>query len=446
MVFNRFRLTVTLLSILMGVTSFIFVWTLGKDYLIIGKFLIVMLWFVELLILIRFVNKTNSSLSIFLDDLKSSDFIPKQENADSISKLNLSYNNIIEIVKKARLDQQTQYLYFQYTLEHISTGIISFKDDRTVDLFNKSAQKILGIEKLETIDDLNQISTSLGESLRKVKVGKDQMIHLKNTESEKRVLIRASRFVLMNEEITLLSLQDIKTELETEEISAWQKLIRVLTHEIMNSIGPMKSITTSTLNLFRKNNITKQAQDINNEIIEDTVLGLQTIQERNNGLMNFVKLYKKLLKVPIPVIHNLNIKELIQNLEQLFKDDFSNKGINITFTISNDAEQIYADETLLSQVLINLIKNAIEALENKVDKLIVVNIYLKNKTYYIEVIDNGKGMSEEVKSQIFIPFFTTKEEGDGIGLSLSRQIILAHKGNLIVDSEPNKGSKFTIKI
>lgn len=446
MVFNRFRLTVTLLSILMGVTSFIFVWTLGKDYLIIGKFLIVMLWFIELLILIRFVNKTNSSLSIFLDALKSSDFIPKQENADSISKLNLSYNNIIEIVKKARLDQQTQYLYFQYTLEHISTGIISFKDDRTVDLFNKSAQKILGIEKLETIDDLNQISTSLGESLRKVKVGKDQMIHLKNTESEKRVLIRASRFVLMNEEITLLSLQDIKTELETEEISAWQKLIRVLTHEIMNSIGPMKSITTSTLNLFRKNNITKQAQDINNEIIEDTVLGLQTIQERNNGLMNFVKLYKKLLKVPIPVIHNLNIKELIQNLEQLFKDDFSNKGINITFTISNDAEQIYADETLLSQVLINLIKNAIEALENKVDKLIVVNIYLKNKTYYIEVIDNGKGMSEEVKSQIFIPFFTTKEEGDGIGLSLSRQIILAHKGNLIVDSEPNKGSKFTIKI
>ena len=446
MVFNRFRLTVTLLSILMGVTSFIFVWTLGKDYLIIGKFLIVMLWFIELLILIRFVNKTNSSLSIFLDALKSSDFIPKQENADSISKLNLSYNNIIEIVKKARLDQQTQYLYFQYTLEHISTGIISFKDDRTVDLFNKSAQKILGIEKLETIDDLNQISTSLGESLRKVKVGKDQMIHLKNTESEKRVLIRASRFVLMNEEITLLSLQDIKTELETEEISAWQKLIRVLTHEIMNSIGPMKSITTSTLNLFRKNNITKQAQDINNEIIEDTVLGLQTIQERNNGLMNFVKLYKKLLKVPIPVIHNLNIKELIQNLEQLFKDDFSNKGINITFTISNDAEQIYADETLLSQVLINLIKNAIEALENKVDKLIVVNIYIKNKTYYIEVTDNGKGMSEEVKSQIFIPFFTTKEEGDGIGLSLSRQIILAHKGNLIVDSEPNKGSKFTIKI
>lgn len=446
MVFNRFRLITILLSVSMGLTSFIFVWALDKDDLIIGKFLIVVLWFIELQTLIRFVNKTNSSLSIFLEALKSSDFIPKQENSDSIGKLNLSYNSIIEIVKKARLDQQTQYLYFQYTLEHLSTGIISYKKDGTVDLYNKSAQQILGIKKLETIDELNQIKPSLSKNLQDIEAGKNKLIHLKSTEGERKILVKSSRFILMNEEITLLSLQDIKTELDTEELNAWQKLIRVLTHEIMNSIGPMKSITTSTLKLFRNNNITKKTEDINDEIIEDTVLGLQTIQERNKGLMNFVKSYKKLIKVPVPTKQNINIKELFQNLEQLFKDEFSNNQIKTTFSIGTEIESIEADETLLSQVLINLVKNAIEALDNSHDKHIKVGIYKIDSINYIEVSDNGSGISDEVKSQIFIPFYTTKKEGDGIGLSLSRQIILAHDGDISVESEMGKGSKFTVKI
>jgi len=442
MIFNRFHLKVILLSILMGITSFVFVWTIGKDYLIVGKFLILVSWLIELLILIRFINKTNSSLSVFLDALKDSDFIKNTENASSINKLNLSYNNIIEIVKKAKLDQHTQYLYFQNTLEHLSTGIISYKDDGKVDLFNKSAQKILHIKNLENINDIKGLSGDL----KSIKAGKNKLIQLKNKESKKRILVKASRFILMDEEITLLSLQDIKSELETEELNAWQKLIRVLTHEIMNSIGPMKSITTSTLNLFQKNNITVDVKDIDNEIVEDTVLGLQTIQERNEGLMNFVKSYKKLLKVPTPVKQNFQINELIKNLEQLFKDDFSKNNIKATFTISKEIESIHADENLLSQVLINLIKNAIEAVENTKNKSIIINAYTVDKKCYIEVSDNGKGMSEEIKSQIFIPFYTTKSEGDGIGLSLSRQIVLAHNGELNVNSELGKGSTFTIVI
>jgi len=146
-------------------------------------------------------------------------------------------------------------------------------------------------------------------------------------------LITVSRIVLMNENITLLSLQDIKHELETEEINAWQKLIRVLTHEIMNSIGPMKSITTSTLNLYKKNNTTKRAQEINDEIIEDTIVGLQTIQERNKGFMNFVKSYKKLVKTSVPIVRKINIRKKFQNLEQLFKDDFCNKKIKAIIII-----------------------------------------------------------------------------------------------------------------
>jgi nitrogen fixation/metabolism regulation signal transduction histidine kinase len=444
MVFNRFLLTVTILCLSMGLTSFAFVWSLDKDYLIIGKFLIVVLWFIELLVLIRFVNKTNSSLSIFLDSLKYSDFVHKQENADSISKLNLSYNNIIDIVKKARLDEQTQYLYFQYTLEHISTGIISFKEDGTVDLFNKSAKEILGMQKMKSIDDINQIKSGLSENLKQIEFGKDRLIHLQNAESEKRILVKASRFKLSNEEITLLSLQDIKPELETEELNAWQRLIRVLTHEIMNSIGPMKSITTSTLKLFRFNNITKKAQDINDEIIEDTVLGLQTINERNEGLMNFVKSYKKLLKIPIPIKQNININEFMQNFEKLFKNDFSNNKIKASFSINTEVENINADKTLLSQVLINLIKNSIEALNNSENKQINIQIYSKNKSSFIEVSDNGKGMSEEVKAQIFIPFFTTKEQGSGIGLSLANQIMRLHGGSISVQSIPDKETTFTL--
>jgi len=430
----------------MGLTSFIFVWALDKDDIVVGKFLIAVLWFIELQTLIRFVNKTNSSLSIFLEALKSSDFIPKQENTDSISKLNLSYNSIIEIVKKARLDQQTQYLYFQYTLEHLSTGIISYKKDGTVDLYNKSAQNILGIEKLENIEDINKVKTDLSGVIRNIDIGKNKLIHFKSSESEKRVLIKSSRFVLMNDEITLLSLQDIKTELDIEELNAWQKLIRVLTHEIMNSIGPMKSITSSTLKLFRSNDITKKAQDINDEIIEDTVLGLQTIQERSSGLTDFVTSYKKLLKVPVPSKQLININAVLQNIKQLFKDEFLTKQIKIRVNISDDIESIKADENLLTQVLINLIKNSVEALNETNNKQIKVDVYTTDLINYIEISDNGKGMSDEVKSQIFIPFYTTKKEGDGIGLSLSRQIILAHGGNITVETKLGKGSKFTVNI
>ena len=442
MIFNRFHLNVILLATLMGITSFVFVWTLGRDYLVIGKFWIVVLWLIELIVLIRYVNKTNSSLLLFLNALKSSDSLRKHRNADALGQLNLSYNQIIEIVKQTRLDQHSQYLYFQHTLEHISTGIISFKKNGSIDLFNRAAQKILNTNKLENINEIEGLSAQLGQ----MKDGKDTLIHLKNPPSEQRVLIRASRFILMNEEITLLSMQNIKKELDTEEQNAWQKLIRVLTHEIMNSIGPMKSITNSTLSLYLKDNSTKKAQDISDEIIEDTVLGLQTINERQRGLMSFVRSYKRLLKVPAPVKGDLHIDELFQKLEQLFREDFSNNKIRATFNIDKAVGSINADETLLSQVFINLIKNAMEALEGLVDKRIEVSAYCIEDTCHLEVSDNGKGMSEEVKSQIFIPFYSTKSEGDGIGLSLSRQIILAHKGDITAISEPGQGATLSFRI
>jgi len=256
--------------------------------------------------------------------------------------------------------------------------------------------------------------------------------------------IKAANFKIKNRNIKLISLQNIKTEIDQSEVDAWQKLIRVLTHEIMNSVSPIKLLSSSLIDMFEENNEIKTIDEITNTTIQDSVFGLKTIRKRSSGLSNFVENYKSLTQISKANFSDFKICELFKQINTLLKSELEQKSIQFDLNCQPQDLIIHADEKLIEQVLINLIKNASEALKNSTNPIIKIEAEFINEFVQIKVSDNGPGISSELQDNIFIPFYTTKEKGSGIGLSLSRQIMNLHGGNISVKSEPDNGTAFTL--
>ncbi|MCK4699777.1 MAG: HAMP domain-containing histidine kinase, partial [Bacteroidales bacterium] len=253
---------------------------------------------------------------------------------------------------------------------------------------------------------------------------------------------------LKNKFITLVTIKNIQNVLEDQETEAWQKLIRVLTHEIMNSITPIASIS-STLDIMLKDIRAKEEKDNECEMDKDTVIelhkALQTINKRSTGLLHFVNTYRNLTRIPKPNFKITNAKDIFENIIHLMEDEINKSNINIKIQIEPKDLQVSADEELIEQVLINLVKNSIHALEKKPDGIITLKSFFnKRGRPTMQVIDNGPGILPDVLDKVFIPFFTTKPKGSGIGLSLSRQILRLHGGTITAYSKPDTETVFSL--
>jgi len=281
-----------------------------------------------------------------------------------------------------------------------------------------------------------------------IEPGTNELLKVKIGEDLLQLSIYATEFKINDRDIILVSIKNIQSELEEQEMEAWQKLIRVLTHEIMNSIAPIASLT-STVNILL-NDVANQIepfldQSNTRENINDIINGLSTIHKRSTGLIHFVEKYRNLTRIPIPNLKVYQVKDQFQNIHKLLEKDLVENNINFSMTIVPDKLEITADEQLIEQVLINLINNSIHALENIEKKKITLKAYINNGgKRTIQVIDNGQGIIKEVGDKIFIPFFTTKTSGSGIGLSLSKQIMRSHHGNIKVSSLPMIETCFTL--
>ena len=246
----------------------------------------------------------------------------------------------------------------------------------------------------------------------------------------------------------LVSVKNIQNELEEKEMEAWQKLISVLTHEIMNSIAPISSLSTtiSTILTELKSKTLAGHDDPDSlEAFEDVDMALSTISKRTEGLMHFVNTYRHLTKIPQPSYTIFGIHQLFKEIKILLSDETTEMGVNCQISIDPETLELSADERLIQQVLINLLKNAIYATQGRQNAQIWMKAYInKRGRVVIEVIDNGQGILPEVLDKVFIPFFTTKTTGSGIGLSLSKQIMRMHGGNISVTSTPEQETKFTL--
>ena len=304
---------------------------------------------------------------------------------------------------------------------------------------------MLGAEVLNHVSQLERINRSLYQAILNIKPFEQKRVSIISERGTAELLIKATSIKTREEELMLLSLQDIRNELDENELDSWMKLIRVLMHEIMNSIAPITSLSESLSKLFTVEGRDVKPSEMDEKTIRNTILGLNVIGEQGNGLIKFVESYRKLTRLPKPDLKIFKAESLVNRIKVLYFSFENNEKAKLSVEINPENLEIYADEDLVAQVLLNLVKNALEAVSVLESGTIRILVKLgANNRPEISVADNGPGIPREILEQIFVPFFTTREKGSGIGLSLSRQIMRLHGGSLQVRSVPEKETVFTM--
>ena len=403
----------------------------------------------QVYLLVRLLDKTNREIAGFLSSIKYDDFTtayPTKGQGASMDQLYTEFNNVIKKFREIRADKEANYHYFRTIVQHVGIGLITFNKLGEVQIINSAAKKLIGIDSISSIFELSKISPKLVESLVKLKTGGSDLIEFTREGSRVQLSIYVIELVLRGEEFKLVSVQNIQSELEEKEMDAWQNLIRVLTHEIMNSVTPISSLA-ATVDEELIEHLEEEGGQLNQSDLEDIHLAVQTIQRRSEGLIRFVSDFRNLTRIPEPKLAEEKVSKVIDHILILLKHEMDQKGIQLNLSIEPSDLSFMIDKELLDQVLINILQNAIHALEeNQGTKFIILKAFLNEYDRPTLVIrDNGSGIDEEALSKIFIPFFTTKKQGSGIGLSLSKQIMRKHGGAINVKSVMNEGTEFTLR-
>ncbi len=446
MVFRNFRFKIIVRVLLMVVCIFamIYVFMETNHYFTLALLSVVLIYLI--FSMVYFVEKSNRDLTSFLESVRYSDF----SRTFQISGLGRSFDNlksafsaVISDFQKIRSEKEEHYFYMQNIIQHIEISIISYLGDGTVEMINNATKKLFQLRTLKNINELKEWNEELVNILKSIEPGEDILVKVQDHDDILQLAIHATEFKLDDRRVKLVSIKNIQAELEEQEMEAWQKLIRVLTHEIMNSIAPISSLANTANGLVKE--IVENPENLDEETVEDVTNALNTIHKRSTGLMHFVETYRNLTRIPKPNFEIFEVKTLLDYIHNLHAKDLERKSIQCTRVIEPENLQLTADEQLIEQVIINLITNSIQALENTKNPCIEVKAFLnKRGRVTIQVADNGQGIIEEVRDKIFIPFFTTKQNGSGIGLSLSKQILRLHNGTIAVQSEPDVRTCFTL--
>ncbi len=450
MVFRRFRINCVLRVIALSTTLALFFFLLFKTTLHAALFILGVVILYQSYALIHYVEKTNRDLTRFFQSIKFSDFSQSFKDSGqgkSFANLRLAFNEVLDAFRKARSEKEEHYRYLQTIVQHVGIGLIVFQPDGTVALINTAAKRLLNVARLKNIMSLESWSPPLVKALFKLKPKEKTQIRIDDNNELLQLALYATEFKLRDHTYKLVSIQNIYTELEEKEIDAWQKLIRVLTHEIMNSITPISSLA-STINKLIKDssNLSFAQKPEDGETLTDICEAAETIQKRSEGLLHFVDGYRNLTLIQKPNFQIFPIKELFNRASKLIQINLKEKNIKLEIKIKPKTLELAADPELIEQALINILLNALHAVEGRENAKIILLAQLdgRSKTI-IQVKDNGYGISKENMDKVFIPFYSTKEGGSGVGLSLSRQIMRMHNGTISVQSEPDVKTTITLR-
>lgn len=447
--FNRFRFSTILRITLLLMNGGVFIFILINFNLPFTCTLLIALISGQIIDLINYVERTNKKLISFLESIKYNDFTTTFNDNNlgpSFKNLNHSFNNVMTEFRKSRTEKEEHFNYLQTIVQHISIGIIVFTHNGKVNLTNDAFLRIMKIPSLRNLHELEQINKDLPDTLLKLTGGDKTLIKLFLDDNISQLSIYSTVFKMHGEEFILVSLQDISSVLEEKEVESWQKLIRVLTHEIMNSITPISSLAQTVREIMLEENEKLAAlRPLEQEDLDNIANALDTIQRRSQGLLNFVELYRNLTRIPRPNFRYFSLKDLVIRVRQLMLSRFEKDHISFHVIINPEDLMLTADPDLIEQVLINLILNACDAVkENENPEVILSAASSNNSRITVEIRDNGTGIKPDLLDKIFMPFFTSKRNGSGIGLSLSRQIMHLHKGTIHVKSNPGHSTSFTL--
>ncbi|WP_299456538.1 ATP-binding protein [uncultured Microscilla sp.] len=465
MVFKLFRTGLIFRILILALSIFGFAWLLLQTSYYISMFTLSSIIFIQVGMLIKYAERTNVAYSKFLDSIEYDDFSQTYTSrglGQSFDNLNTQFNRVIQKFQEVRAEKEAQYHYLKTIVQHIDIGLLVLDETGSVQLINSAAQKLLNINHLSHIKQLRDTHQPLVQLIAQENSISDktrEVVKLTMNEEIAHLIVRATNITLRSKQFKIVSLQDIQSELEEKEMEAWQNLIRVLTHEIINSVTPIASLSATVhedLEYYKKEIADHQQgtqeekirlpADYFTESLEDVHQAVRTIQRRSEGLIHFVRDFRNLTKIPLPDLQTLSVKELFESINTLLKEEMKQEGIRFSCQTYPEDLQLIADPHLLEQVLINLLKNATHAVEDKEDKQIslIASIDKVGKVV-IKVYDNGTGIGEEAQKKVFIPLFTTKKNGSGIGLSLSKQVMRLHGGTINVSSTPQVETVFTLR-
>ncbi len=438
----RIILRVLLLFITLFATSFILIkgW---HTYLIIITPVIIY----QLIELYRFQHKSQEEIQQFVESVHYRDFsryFDVKHAPSELQPMREGFNQINSTFKIISKEKETQYQYLQKILELVETGILSYENESgEVMWMNESLKQMLQLPYLKTIHSLAKRDNDLYNDIVVLKPGDGKVTKAHLEKGSFKVLLSATAFQTEGKKFKLIAFQNISEALDESESQAWQRLLGVMTHEIMNSVAPISSLADTL-----KNRLEKLVVNMTNKSasVHDLELGIDTIKRRSEGLLKFAETYRNLNKITTLNLKKIYVRDLFESLYQLMQPTLEQKNIEMDIVLKDTDLVVNADTNLIEQVLINLVVNAIEVVKDRDEPRIILSAsILNNKKVVVKVTDNGVGMTEEVMDKIFIPFFSTKKNGSGIGLSLCKQIMMLHKGNIHVQSKEGEGTAFTLQ-
>jgi len=446
MIFNRYewRLLLRVFLLFLALTAAAYVTVKGQPlYLVIFVPLVVY----AVIEMIRFQKKAQDEVNQFVESIHYRDFsrhFDVRKAPNELKPLRKGFNDINTTFKLISRERETQYHYLQKILELVDTGILSYEEETgTISWINEAFKKLLSIPYLKTIQSLEKREPVLYHELLKLKSGESNIISIVRNQQMVKILITSSMMRSDDKLYKLLAFQNVSEALDETESKAWSKLLNVMTHEIMNSVAPISSLADTLKNRLQSPEITETMEAAE---LEDLELGIDTIKRRSDGLLKFTESYRSLNKITKLERDRILVRNLFENLNSLMKPTLSKKNIELEIILRDPALAIEADINLIEQVMINLLVNAIEAVKDREEPRITLSAEAQNNSKtLVKITDNGMGMPTELLDKIFIPFFSTKKTGSGIGLSLCKQIMLLHKGNIQVLSSEGKGSSFILQ-
>jgi nitrogen fixation/metabolism regulation signal transduction histidine kinase len=452
-VIKKFTIQIVIRVLLILAFSVVFSYFLLNEFWFsmvgIGLFIIFLVY-----LLIRYVNATNYSLVKFMSALRNGDYsvyFSPTRKGDSFSKVYDDFNEIIRIFKQNKIEKEAQYNFFRVILEHVNLGIIAIrqedleedKSENEILFLNKAATDLLQQPHHKYWHRLAKQVSWFADEVRNIQEGGKLLIDRSDAVSKRQISLEVIKVTVLDIPYLIISFQDIRSEIEQKEIEAWHNVIRILAHEMLNSFTPVGSLAETIITMTEDEDrevISKE--ELPEDTLEDIHQAATTIKRRSDGLLNFVNDYRTITNVPVPQMEKISVKELLTEISTLMEGQAIEHQVALKLGTLPTHAAIQADGKLIEQVLINLINNSFHALKGRNDPTITLSCRVSPETTTIEVTDNGIGIEQSIVNQVFIPFFTTRKHGSGIGLSLSKNIMKKHNGNLRVVSEPGEFTTF----
>ncbi len=439
MVFSRFIWSILAFVAAIVLTSILLGIYLQRPDFPVTRSLFILALVLETTVLIWYLTRIRRDLLKLINALSNDDptmQFSRVRNDPYFSEIHKGFNELIRDFRLVRLDKEAEQMFFEATVNHVKFGLVAYDQDGNVEMVNDSFLDLFKLNRIENIKTLGKKSADLPSMLEKLNLQSESLQKIKIDGHPYHLIFLTSKFRIKGKDITLVSVRDISREIDQNELEAWQKLMRILRHEILNSLSPIKLLATN-LSEMPITNLSK-------EEVADMKTGLETIHRRATGLSNFLDAYSNLYRVPELEMETIPAKGLLQRISTLHKDHFEREKIDCSIALSDDTMSIKLDERMIEQVLINLVKNAMEALKGSSNPTLILSARLTKNGAILSVTDNGVGIPDDQMDHIFIPFYSTREEGSGVGLSFSQHIMRMHRGRIHVSSRQDEGTEIQL--